>query len=305
MATLKGQNFRILTYDTVASKFKCVGMATNCTVNLTANTDDASTKDDIGGAQKPTVTNKSWQVSVESLSVADTAAILTAIKNYQKFTLLWDEVATSDNQTPVEAGFARTGSAYLNDVTFNFNDRENASKSLQFTGVGQLAKITDTPAFEEITPSSAYTKGQFVRLFLGSDNTATPAKVIASAKSLSLHISVSLESATTKDTDGNWEVQEPTGISFDISSNALVRSGDTITSSVQGQALADLMDVYEASEPVKFQIANVSGANQRTKGTVIVSGSVIISSLSITAGNRQTATYDCSLSGYGDYTVGA
>ena len=84
-----------------------------------------------------------------------------------------------------------------------------------------------------------------------------------------------------------------------------MRSGDTITSSVQGQALADLMDVYEASEPVKFQIANVSGANQRTKGTVIVSGSVIISSLSITAGNRQTATYDCSLSGYGDYTVGA
>ena len=301
--TLKGQNFRILTYEN--SKFKCIGMATSCTVNLTANTDDASTKDDIGGAQKPTVTNKSWQVSVESLSVADTAAILTAIKNYQKFTLLWDEVATSDNQTPVEAGFARTGSAYLNDVTFNFNDRENASKSLQFTGVGQLAKITDTPAFEEITPSSAYTKGQFVRLFLGSDNTATPAKVIASAKSLSLHISVSLESATTKDTDGNWEVQEPTGISFDISSNALVRSGDTITSSVQGQALADLMDVYEASEPVKFQIANVSGANQRTKGTVIVSGSVVITALNISAQNRQNATYDATLTGYGDYTVGA
>lgn len=305
MATLKGQNFRILTYDTVASKFKCIGMATSCTVNLTANTDDASTKDDIGGAQKPTVTNKSWQVSVESLSVADTAAILTAIKNYQKFTLLWDEVATSDNQTPVEAGFARTGSAYLNDATFTFDDRTNSQKSLQFTGVGQLAKITDTPAFEEITPSSAYTKGQFVRLFLGSDNTATPAKVIASAKSLSLHVSLSLEDATTKDTDGNWQVQEPTGISFDISSNALVRSGDTITSSVQGQALADLMDVYEASEPVKFQIANVSGANQRTKGTVIVSGSVVITALNISAQNRQNATYDATLTGYGDYTVGA
>lgn len=305
MATLKGQNFRILTYDTVASKFKCIGMATSCTVNLTANTDDASTKDDIGGAQKPTVTNKNWQVSVESLSVADTAAILTAIKNYQKFTLLWDEVATSDNQTPVEAGFARTGSAYLNDATFTFDDRTNSQKSLQFTGVGQLAKITDTPAFEEITPSSAYTKGQFVRLFLGSDNTATPAKVIASAKSLSLHVSLSLEDATTKDTDGNWQVQEPTGISFDISSNALVRSGDTITSSVQGQALADLMDVYEASEPVKFQIANVSGANQRTKGTVIVSGSVVITALNISAQNRQNATYDATLTGYGDYTVGA
>jgi len=304
MATLKGQNFRILTYDTTASKFKCIGMASSCTVNLTANTDDASVKDDIGGAQKPTVTSKSWQVSVESLSVADIAAILTAVKSYQKFTLLWDEVGTTDNQTPQEADFARTGSAYLNDVTFNFNDRENASKSLQFSGVGQLAKVTTTPAFEAISAGS-YTKGQFVRLFLGSDNTATPAKVIASAKSLSLHVSVSLEDATTKDTDGDWQVQEPTGISFDISSNALVRSGDTITSSVQGQALADLMDVYEASEPVKFQIANVSGANQRTKGAVIISGSVIISSLSISAQNRQTAAYDCSLSGYGEYTVGA
>ena len=305
MATLKGQNFRILTYDTTASKFKCIGMATNCTVNLSANTDDASTKDDIGGAQKPTVTNKSWQVSVESLSVSDIAAILTAIKNYQKFTLLWDEVSTTDNQTPVEAGFARTGSAYLNDVTFNFNDRENASKSLQFTGVGQLAKVTTTPAFEEIAVSSTYTKGQFVRLFLGSDNTATPAKVIASAKSLSLHVSLSLEDATTKDTDGNWQVQEPTGISFDISSNALVRSGDVITSTVQGQALADLMEVYEASEPVRFQVANVSGANQRTKGAVIVEGSVVITALNISAQNRQNATYDATLTGYGDYTVGA
>jgi predicted secreted protein len=304
MATLKGQNFRILTYDAVASKFKCVGMATNCTVNLTANTDDASTKDDIGGAQKPTVTNKSWQVSVESLSVADIAAILTAIKSYQKFTLLWDEVSTVDNQLPLQAGFARTGSAYLNDVTFNFNDRENASKSLQFTGVGQLAKVTTTPAFDPIAVSSTYTKGQFVRLFLGSDNTATPAKVIASAKSLSLHVSLSLEDATTKDTDGNWQVQEPTGISFDISSNALVRSGDVITSTVQGQALADLMEVYEASEPVRFQVANVSGANQRTKGAVIVEGSVVITALNISAQNRQNATYDATLTGYGEYTVG-
>ena len=304
MVTLKGQNFRILTYDTVASKFKCVGMATNCTINLNTNTDDASTKDDVGGAQKPTVTSKSWQVSVESLSVADITAILTAIKGYQKFTLLWDEVSTVDNQLPLQAGFARTGSAYLNDGTFQFDDRTNAQKSLQFTGVGQLAKVTSTPAFEEIAVSSTYTKGQFVRLFLGSDNSATPSKVIASAKSLSLHVSLSLEDATTKDTDGNWQVQEPTGISYDISTNALVRSGDTITSSVDGQALADLMDIYEASEPVRFQIANVGGANQRTKGAVIVEGSVIVSSLAIQNPNRQNSTYDATLTGYGEYIVG-
>ena len=305
MATLKGQNFRILTYDTTASKFKCIGMATNCTVNLTANTDDASTKDIVGMAAVPSVTNKSWQVSVESLSVADMGALLTAIKAQTKFTLLWDEVGTSDNQTPQEAAFARTGSAYLNDVTFNLNDRENATKSLQFTGVGQLAAVTTTPAFEEIAVSTTFTKGQFVRLFLGSDNTATPAKVIAFAKSLSLHVSLSLEDATTKDTDGDWTVQEPTGLSFDISTSALVRSGDDITSAVAAQTLSDLQDIYEASAPVKFQIANVSGANNRTKGSVIVSGSVVVTSLNIQAQNRSTVTYDATLNGYGDYTVGS
>ena len=120
MTTLKGQNFRICTYDTTAAKYKVVGMATGCTVTLTNNTDDASTKDDVGMASKPTTISKSWQVSVESLSVADAAAMLTAIKSLTPFTLMWDETSTTDNQTREKATFARKGTAYLSDVTFNF-----------------------------------------------------------------------------------------------------------------------------------------------------------------------------------------
>ena len=304
MAILKGQNFRVLTYDTVAAKFHCLGMATNCTVTLNGNTEDASTKDDVGMSAKPTVVSKSWQVQVDSLNVADAGAMLTAIKSLTPFTLLWDEVSTTDNQTPEEASLSRTGTAYLSDITFNFNDRENASKSLQFTGSGPLAAVTETPAFESISAGS-YTKGQYVRLFLGSDNTTTPGKVIAAAKQLSLHISMSIEDATTKDTTGDWVVQEPTGLSYDISTSALMRGGDTISSAVAGQALSDVMDIYESSNPVKFQIANVSGDNNRTKGSVIVSGSVIITSLTLNGPNRQNADYSAQLNGYGAYTVGA
>lgn len=304
MATLKGQNFRILTYDATASKYKVVGMATSCTVTLNANTDDAGTKDDVGMAQKPTVTSKSWQVSVESLNVTDVAAMLTAIKSLTPFTLLWDETSTTDNQTAQGAAFARKGQAYLSDATFNFNDRENSSKSLQFSGSGELETLSTTPSVEAIA-AGAYTKGQFVRLFLGSDNTGTPAKVIAGAKQLSLHVSMTLEDATTKDTDGDWTIQEPTQLAFDISTTALVRSNDTITSAVQAQGLSDLESIYEASSPVKFQIANVSGDNQRTKGAVIISGSVIIATLTLNGPNRQNADYTAQLSGYGAYTVGA
>lgn len=301
---LKGQNFRVLTYDATAQKFKCVGMATSNTVTLTGNTEDASTKDDVSLAAKPTIVSKSWQVSVESLNVMDAAAILTAIKSMTPFTLLWDEVSTSDNQTALGTTVARQGLAYLTDVTFTFNDRENSSKSLQFTGTGPLTKLLTTPDVE-IIPLGSYTKGQFVRLFLGNDNTATPSKVIAAAKQLSFHVSLSVENATTKDTQGDWQVQEPTGLSYDISTNALARGGDTITSTVQAQSLSDVQDIYEASEPVKFEIANVSGDNQRTKGAVIVSGSVVITQLTLNNPNRQNSDYSANLNGYGVYTVGA
>jgi predicted secreted protein len=153
--------------------------------------------------------------------------------------------------------------------------------------------------------ASVYTKGQFVRLFLGSDNTTTPAAVIAAARQLSFHVSMSLENATTKDTPGDWQIQEPTGLSYDISSTALMRGNDTISSSVAGKSLGDIEDIYEAGTPVKFQIANVSGDNQRTKGAVIVSGSVIIATLTLNGPNRQNADYTTALNGYGAYTVGA
>ena len=302
---LKGQNFRILVLDTSSqpTEFKCVGMATNCTVTLTNNTDDASTKDDVGMAAKPTMTSQGWSVSVESLDVSDAAAMLTAIKSLTPFKLMWDETDTTDNQTGVAATYQRIGDAYLNDATFNFNDRENASKSLQFTGSGALDH--DMYVGYGAVIASAYTKGQFVRLFLSSDNTTAPAKVIAAAKSLSLHVSMTLEDATTKDTTGNWQIQEPTGLFYDISTSALVRGNDTITSAVAAQDLASIESIYEAGTPVKWQIANVSGANQRTKGSVIASGSVLLTQLTLNGPNRQNADYTAQLTGYGAYTVGA
>ena len=305
MATLKGQNFRILTFDATAGKWRVLGMSTGCTVTLNTNADDSGTKDDVGMAAKPTVNSKSWQVSVDTLNVVDAAAMLTAIKNLTPFTLLWDEVSTANNQTALKAAFARKGSAFLSDLTLTFNDRENAAKSLQFSGSGELAKVTSETITTEEIVSGNYSKGQFTRLFLGSDNSAVPAAVIAGAKQLSLHVSMTLENSSTKDTSGDWDIQEPTALNFDITTSALIRSGETITSQVPGKTLAELEDIYEASLPVKFQIANVSGDNQRTKGTVLVSGSVIIATLTQNGPNKQNADYTANLTGYGIYAVGA
>ena len=304
MGTLKGQNFRICIFDSTAEKYKVIGMATGCTVNLQNNTDPSSHKDIVGAADMPQTVSKSWSVSCDSLNVADAAAMLTAIKSMQPMTLMWDETATSDNQTRAKATFARKGQAFLNDVVFQFDDRTNSQKQLQFQGSGPLQTVAASEA-TEVIPLGSYTKGQFVRLFLGSDNTAAPSTVIAAAKTLSLHVSLTLEDATTKDTAGDWQIQEPTALSYDISTGALVRSGETITSQVGAKSLADLETIYEAGTPVKWKIANVSGDNNRTASSTIVSGSVVLTQLAINGPNRQNADYTATLNGYGDYTVAA
>ena len=285
MGTLKGQNLRVLVHDG-DNVFKVLAMATNCVITETNNVDESSTKDDVGMASKPTTTSKSWQVQVDSLNVLDAADMLTAIKN----------------QTAQQASFSRRGTAYISDLTLNFNDRENSAKSVQFTGSGSLAvgMVQSAPV-----AAGSYTKGQFVRLFLGDDNTDTPSKVIAAAKTLSLHISMTMEAQTTKDTDSDFEIQEPTALNYDISTNALVDSGEVITSEVQANNLKSMQDLYEAGTPVKWQIANVSGDNQRTKGSVIVSGSALLTQLTINAAVRTAAAYDAQLTGYGAYEVGS
>ena len=303
MATLRGKNFRILTYDRNAEKYKVIGMSTNCSVTYTNNTENANHKDIVGIAQLPTVVSQGCTISVDSLNVADVAAMLTAIKNHALFSLVWDETSTADNQTALGASFARTGMFYLNDCTFQFDDRANATKQLQFTSTSEIETLSEAPAVEEIAVGS-FTKGQFVRLFLSSDNTNAATKVIAAAKTLSLHCSLSLEDATTKDTPGNYTVQEPTELAWDISTSALMRSGDTITSTVAAQGLAEIEAIKEAGTPVKFKIANTSGANNRTAGTTIISGSVIITQLQLN-GPLGTADYTAQLQGYGNYTVGA
>lgn len=296
MATLKGQNFRIYVGSSV------VGKSTGCSVTLTGNTDDSTHKDLTGMASAPTIVSKSWSVQVDSLEVCDAASLLKAIKSMTPLTVMWDESSTTDNQTALAANFARRGQAYLSDVTFQWDDRTNSTKQLQFTGSGPLEKLTSTPTTEVIASDVNYTKGQFVRLFLSSDNTAKPNAVIAAAKQLSLHVALTLEDATTKDTEGDWVIQEPTQLSYDISSTALMRSGETVTSSVAGKTLANIEDIYESSEPVKFEIAYVNGTNQRTKVVPLVKGSVIVSTLTLNGPNRQNADYTTQLTGVGDYT---
>lgn len=144
------------------------------------------------------------------------------------------------------------------------------------------------------------TRGQFIRLFIGTAANAT--SVIGAAKECTLHVSSQLEESTTKDTTGTWQEQEVVGLAYDISSTQLVLTdSDTLLSN----GLATLEGLYVNGTKVYWQLANVSGTNNRTKGAVIASGIGYIQNLSINAQNKQNATANFSLVSYGEMTIGS
>lgn len=145
------------------------------------------------------------------------------------------------------------------------------------------------------------TRGQFIRLFLGEAAAST--QVLAAAKELTLHVSSTVEDASTKDTTGSWLEQEVTATSFDIQTNALILAEDDELAT-GANMLADFEGWMDAEDQtLYFSINNVSSTNNRTKGTAICSGQCKLTSLQINAQNKQNASYSATLNGYGALTI--
>ena len=141
MATLKGQNLRVLIYNQTAHEYEAVGYATNCVVTLTNNTADASTKGDSGLSVSPEVVTKSWQLQVESLTVGDTVLIQFA-KSGTALSVEFDQTTGTNNSTPSGAAYGRKGSAFITDATFVFNNREVIARNITMIGTGALESLT-------------------------------------------------------------------------------------------------------------------------------------------------------------------
>lgn len=135
MSKIKGQNFRLLLNANVVPE------ATNCTVTMSADTENTKTKDDPGLYSKTSVSKKSWSAQVDSYqsTVAQLKAIITMFNAAAAVPVGYDQTSGTTNSDTEDASFARSGNAILNDFTFNFNDRETISTSLQFQGTGALS----------------------------------------------------------------------------------------------------------------------------------------------------------------------
>lgn len=138
-------------------------------------------------------------------------------------------------------------------------------------------------------------KGQNLRVMVGG-------KCIAMSTNSVFHISATLESSSTKDSVGDFEEQEVTGLSWDASCDALVTLTDNGTN---GELVTDLISLMINKTLVTLTFDQTAGTNNRTGQNAAIkrTGTAYINDVQVTAQNRANSTFTVQFSGTGPLTT--
>ena len=134
-------------------------------------------------------------------------------------------------------------------------------------------------------------KGQNLRVMVGG-------KCIAMATSCQIHIGTQLEDASTKDSTGDWQEQEVTGLNWDVTTDSLVTLEDNGSN---GELPQDLMSLIINKTKVQLTFDQTSGTNNRTAQNSAIkrTGYAYLTDYNLTAPNRQNSTLNCKFTGTG------
>ena len=144
-------------------------------------------------------------------------------------------------------------------------------------------------------------KGQYIRLLVST--AANPSTVVAAAKQMALHGSAQTEDSSTKDTTGSALEYEVTGQSYNITGSGLVLTpNDTLLTGAVG--LNDF-ESWLQDQVLNWKICVMEGTNNRTVVETIASGQGKLTNLQIQAQNKQNATYNYTINGYGAIVPGS
>ena len=126
---------------------KCIAMATNAQFHISAELQDASSKDSVGDWQEQEVTGLSWDAQTDSLVILEDNGsngeppqdILSLMINKTKVTLTFDQTAGANNRVGQNSAIKKTGEAYVSDVQITAQNRQNSTMTVQFQGTGALS----------------------------------------------------------------------------------------------------------------------------------------------------------------------
>ena len=134
-------------------------------------------------------------------------------------------------------------------------------------------------------------KGQNLRVMVGG-------KCIAMATSCTFHVSAQLEDSSTKDSVGDFQEQEVTGLSWDAQTESLVTLEDNGSN---GELPQDLLSIMINKTKVTLTFDQTSGTNNRVGQNSVIkkTGEAYITDMSVQAANRQNSTLSVQFTGTG------
>ena len=134
-------------------------------------------------------------------------------------------------------------------------------------------------------------KGQNLRVMVGG-------KCIAMATSCTFHVSAQLEDSSTKDSVGDFQEQEVTGLSWDAQTESLVTLEDNGTN---GELPQDILSLMINKTKVTLTFDQTAGANNRVGQNSVIkkTGEAYITDMSVQAANRQNSTLSVQFTGTG------
>jgi hypothetical protein len=115
------------------------------------------------------------------------------------------------------------------------------------------------------------------------------------------HVSATLEDSSTKDSVGDFQEQEVTGLSWDAQTESLVTLEDNGTN---GELPQDILSLIINKTKVHLVFDQTAGTNNRVgqDSAIKRSGWAYVNDVSITAANRQNSTISVQFSGTGPLT---
>ena len=139
-------------------------------------------------------------------------------------------------------------------------------------------------------------KGQNLRVMVGTASGGE--KCIAMATSAQFHISAELQDSSSKDSVGDWQEQEVTGLSWDAQTDSLVTLEDNGTN---GELPQDILSLMINKTKVTLTFDQTAGANNRVGQNSVIkkTGEAYVSDVQITAQNRQNSTMTVQFQGTG------
>ena len=143
LTKIKGQNFRAFVGPD-ADHLTAVPEESNVQISINGNMEDSKTKDSEGSFNQEQMVSRSWSVQVDSYqaTAAELIAVINQFLSDETVQVGWDQTTTTagtQNRTPANASFARSGKARLNDFTLQANNRTNIQLTRQYQGYGALS----------------------------------------------------------------------------------------------------------------------------------------------------------------------